>query len=221
LNSPSLILTDLTLERQNRILLDHINFTLGSGDAAVLSGSNGCGKTTLLRCITGLYPLKSGTVQIHGMNTAGRKWRKNRHTLAYVSQEQPARKFPVTVREMVETGLAGLSVPRGDRSRIIRKSLEDTDCLDLIDRSYFTLSGGERQRVALARCLSQDARLLVLDEPLTYLDKSGRARFSAVLEEIRISYGISILLVTHTEDDFTGYDWTRITFCNQSLEVRR
>jgi len=219
LNPPSLFISELTLERQNKVLLEKTSLTLESGKAAVLSGSNGCGKTTLLRSITGLYPQKSGMIQVNGMDTAGRVWRKFRHTLAYVSQEQTSRTFPVTVREMVESGLAGISSGRKARDKVIVQSLEDTGCLELIDRSYFTLSGGERQRVALARCLSQDARLLVLDEPLTYLDKEGRARFSSVLENIRIQYGISILLVTHTDDDFTGYDWARIVFQNRKLEV--
>ena len=221
MNPPSLVLSDLTLERQNRILLEKSSFTLDAGKAAVLSGSNGCGKTTLLRTITGLYPQKNGTIHVNGMNTAGRIWRQNRHTLAYVSQEQTSRTVPLTVREMVQSGLAGISSGRMIRQKVIVQSLEDTGCLGLIDRSYFSLSGGERQRVALARCLSQDARLLILDEPLTYLDKEGRARFSSVLENIRIQYGISILLVTHTDDDFTGYDWIRIAFQNLNLEVQK
>ncbi|QEN07105.1 ATP-binding cassette domain-containing protein [Oceanispirochaeta crateris] len=217
---PALELSNLIVSRQGRLVLKGINFSLEKGSAAVLSGSNGCGKTTLLRCIAGLLPYDQGKIQIMGYDKSSVHWQKRRHSLAYVSQEQPHKAFPVTVMEMTATGLAGIKKSRSERERIIDSSLEACGCLDLKQRSYFTLSGGERQRVALARCLAQGADVLLLDEPMTYLDKEGRILFSTLLDHIRMSFGISILLVTHTQDDFTSEEWQRISLKDGVLELQ-
>lgn len=217
--NPVLLIQDLHIRRQNRDIIQGAELRLEKGDAAVLSGSNGCGKTTLLRCIAGLLPSVQGSITILGMESTSAKWKKNRHHLAYVSQEQQSRDFPVTVEEMAATGLAGISMPSSERTKTITKALEDTGCLSLKDRYFFSLSGGERQRVALARCLCQGAQIMLLDEPLTYLDKEGRRSFSTLLENIRKNYGITILLVTHTEDELSAVGWKRIHLGDGILEL--
>ncbi|MBF9014698.1 MULTISPECIES: metal ABC transporter ATP-binding protein [unclassified Oceanispirochaeta] len=217
--NPVLEIRDLHIRRQNREVLKGAELCLGKGEAAVLSGSNGCGKTTLLRCIAGLLPSDQGAVTILGMELKSSEWKKNRHHLAYVSQELQSRDFPVTVEEMAATGLAGISMSASKRKTTIAKALEDTGCISLKDRYFFSLSGGERQRVALARCLCQGARILLLDEPLTYLDKEGRRSFSILLENIRRNYGITILLVTHTEDELSAVGWKRIHLEDGILEM--
>ncbi|MDC7235981.1 MAG: ATP-binding cassette domain-containing protein [Spirochaetales bacterium] len=201
---------NLHVRRQNRNVLQGIDLVLEKGEAAVLSGSNGCGKTTLLRCIAGLLSHETGSVSLLGKDWNSSEWKRERHQLAYVSQEQQSRDFPVTVEEMASTGLAGSRMKARERKNVIHKALDETGCLDLKDRYFFSLSGGERQRVALARCLCQSARILLLDEPLTYLDKEGRQAFSRLLEKIREDHGITILLVTHTEDDLNAAGWRRI-----------
>ena len=85
-------------------------------------------------------------------------------------------------------------------------------------RSYFTLSGGEKRRCALARCLCQNAHLLLLDEPLTYLDTQARKNFIAVLEGIRKQYNITILMVTHTENELEDGRWGRYQFKEGVIE---
>jgi cobalt/nickel transport system ATP-binding protein len=218
---PALELSDLVVSRQGRKILNGISFSLENGSAAVLSGSNGCGKTTLLRCVAGLLPYDKGSIRITGLENNSPSWQKIRHNLAFVSQEQPNRSFPVTVEEMTATGMAGIKLTRAKRKEIILQSLEASGCLGLRGRSFFSLSGGERQRVALARCLAQGAKIMLLDEPLTYLDKEGRQQFSTLLNDIRVSYGITILLVTHTEDDFSSRDWQRIILKDGLLELQK
>lgn len=217
--TPVLKIEDLHIRRQNREVIKGAGLSLNKGDAAVLSGSNGCGKTTLLRCIAGLISSDEGSITILGMKSGSSEWKKNRHHLAYVSQEQQSNDFPVTVEEMAATGLAGISIHSSERKKIIAKALEDTGCNSLKGRYFFSLSGGERQRVALARCLCQGAQIMLLDEPLTYLDKEGRRSFSILLENIRKNYGITILLVTHTEDELNADGWKRIHLKDGLLEL--
>lgn len=207
----------LHVKRHNREVLQGINLTLERGEAAVLSGSNGCGKTTLLRSIAGLLPSAEGSIFLMGQDHRSNAWRQNRHRLAYVSQEQQGHEFPVTVEEMVASGMAGLRIKRSERAQRVLKALKDTGSNTLTGRYYFSLSGGERQRVALARCLCQGAEIMLLDEPLTYLDKEGRISFSRLLETIRRDYGISILLVTHTEDDLSETGWSKLKLENGVL----
>jgi ABC-type Mn2+/Zn2+ transport system ATPase subunit len=203
---------DLTVTLQGRRVLEKVGFSLLCGDAALLTGSNGCGKTTLLRSLVGLQPVVSGRISLFGEDIRSRVWKKQRHLLAYMPQEELIHPFPVSVWEMASMGTAGLQLNRSDRKQRISQALKDTGCWDLRNRSYFTLSGGEKKRTALARCLCQKAHLLLLDEPLTYLDKDARKRFIAVLDCIRRQYSITVLMVTHTEEDLEEIAWRRLQF---------
>ncbi len=217
--APVLELHGLKVSRQGRQVLGGIDLTLEAGEAAVLCGSNGCGKTTLLRTVAGLLDSDSGKLSVLGMDIHSSGWMKNRYHLAYVAQEQDHRDFPVTVAEMTATGLAARKTGRGETKSRVERALKDTGILELENRYYFSLSGGERQRVALARCLCQGASLLLLDEPLTYLDREGRRDFSLLLEKVRKEYGITILLVTHTDDELRDVSWRRLRLKEGMLEA--
>ncbi len=216
-----LTVSGLKVSRQGRRVLQGIDLELKAGEAAVLSGLNGCGKTTMLRTVAGLLDYEAGRITVHGTDIASVSWKGRRHSLAYVSQEQESRAFPVRVYEMAATGLAARKITARERRERVEKALADTGCLELKERYYFSLSGGERQRVALARCLCQGASLLLLDEPLTYLDRDGRRAFTLLLERIRKEYAITILLVTHTDDELSNVDWRRLRLSEGRLSEDR
>ena len=208
---------DLTVIRQGRLVLDRVSLSLECGETSLLTGANGCGKTTLLRTIAGYLPYTDGTITLLGHDAGSRDWKKNRHLLSYVPQEEQIEPFPVSVEEMAAMGTAGIRLSYKERQSRVLQALKDTDCLELKDRSYFSLSGGEKRRTALARCLCQKSHFLLLDEPLTYLDKTARKRFISVLERIRKQYNITVLMVTHTEEDLEEVSWGRIHFQNGIL----
>ena len=209
---------DLCVHRQGRPVLEKISLTLKCGNTTLLTGPNGCGKTTLLRSIAGFISPSGGSISLFGEDYTSREWRKQRHLLAYVPQEELITAFPVSVEEMAAMGCAGLKLSRAERQNRTEQALKDTGCWEMRQRSYFTLSGGEKRRCALARCLCQKAHLLLLDEPLTYLDTKARKNFIAVLEGIRKQYNITILMVTHTENELEDGSWSRFHFKGGVIE---
>lgn len=209
---------NLRVQRQGRAVLENISLTLKCGDSALLTGSNGCGKTTLLRSIAGFLPASEGHITLFGKSNSSREWKKQCHLLAYVPQEELINPFPVSVEEMAAMGTAGLKMSRSERQSRTEQALKNTGCWEMRNRSYFSLSGGEKRRCALARCLCQKAHLLLLDEPLTYLDTKARKSFIAVLEDIRKQYNITILMVTHTENELEKDSWSRFQFKDGLIE---
>ncbi|OQY31604.1 MAG: hypothetical protein B6241_13580 [Spirochaetaceae bacterium 4572_59] len=209
---------NLSVQRQGRVVLENISLSLKCGDTALLTGPNGCGKTTLLRSIAGFLPASEGRITLFGKFNSSREWKKQCHLLAYVPQEELISPFPVSVEEMAAMGTAGLKMSRAERQKRTEQALKDTGCWEMRQRSYFSLSGGEKRRVALARCLGQKAHLLLLDEPLSYLDTKARKSFIAVLEDIRKQYNITILMVTHTENELEEGSWSRFHFKDGLIE---
>ncbi len=207
----------LGVYRNTRLVLSSLDMTIRCGEAVLLTGPNGCGKTTLLRTVAGFLSQTQGSIRIMGMDNLGREWRKNRHLLSYVPQEELISPFPVSVEEMAAMGTAALRLTPGERKKRVHTALEVTGCLGLKDRNFFTLSGGEKRRTALARCLCQNSHILLLDEPMTYLDRDARVNFLGVLDHIRREYRITVLMVSHMEENMDPNDWRRIRFHDGAL----
>lgn len=191
-------INDLRVKRNGKDVLKGFNLIVGSGEGIIITGENGAGKTTLLKSIAGLLPYQSGTIKIN---------QKSKHDLAYVPQEESSHEFPITVWEMVELGTSGMNLNKLNRLKRIKHALKSCSCDHLISRPYYKLSGGEKRRVSLARCLAQDAKILLLDEPLTFLDKTNRGQFIDLLEEIRKLCNIAIIVVTHTDNSRFNDNW--------------
>lgn len=205
---------DLHVVREHKQVLKGVDLSLTCGDMSLLTGPNGCGKTTLMRSIIGLLPCSTGSIELFDLDARSAGWKQQRHLLAYVPQEELYSQFPVSVYEMAEMGAAGLKLSRSQRIERVEKSLEDTGLWELRDRSYFSLSGGEKRRASLARCICQSAHLLLLDEPLTYLDAAARERFIGLLKDIHDEYNITILMVTHTEEHIDAREWDRFVIAD-------
>ncbi len=185
--------------RDGHPVLRDIDFTLSEGTCSALIGANGSGKTTLLRLASGTHTATSGKVLLEGRLVGDIPHRMRPRLVALVPQQLDV-PFDFSVQQIVEQGrtpyLGLLSGPaRADRLAVDR-ALHLTDTARLRHRIFNELSGGERQRVKIALGLAQQAKLLLLDEPMQNLDIGRQAELIDLLHSLR-SEGITVLASIH------------------------
>ncbi|CAB4995569.1 MAG: ATP-binding cassette domain-containing protein [Actinobacteria bacterium] len=163
--------------------LDGVDLDVAPGEFVTVVGSSGCGKSTMLSIIAGLDQPTSGTVEVQG-------------PVALMFQEATLLPW-LTARRNVELALKLRGVPRSERAARVESLLETVHLERWGDHRPFELSGGMCQRVALARCLAQEARVVLMDEPLGALDAMTRDHLHDEIEQVARSTGISVLFVTH------------------------
>ncbi len=179
-----------------------INFSVGDGEVMSILGPNGCGKTTLLKCLNNLIKLGEGQVTIDNRDIAKLPRSEIARAIGYVPQlHQPA--FPFTVLDAVLIGRAPhlglLESPKPEDIRIAEQSLETMGIYHLKDKPYTQLSGGERQLVIFARVLAQQPSLLLLDEPTSHLDFGNQIRVLRIVEKLSLT-GLPIIMTSHFPD---------------------
>ena len=176
--------------------LDDANLSIREGEFFSLLGPSGCGKTTLLRMIAGFDNPTSGSIFIDGQPMAGIA--ANRRPTNMVFQSYAI--FPhLNVGENVSYGLKRLKLDPAEEKRRVEEALEQVSLTGLGKRGATELSGGQRQRVALARALVMRPKVLLLDEPLSALDKKLREQMQVELRRLQQAVGITFILVTHDQ----------------------
>jgi thiamine transport system ATP-binding protein len=199
-----LAVRNLTVRFDRTLAVDDVTLDVAEGQVLAVLGPSGCGKSTLLRTIAGLEQPAGGSVSFDGQDLAGVPTHKRGFALMF----QDGQLFS----HQSVSGNVGYPLRlRGRSRRDIAVRVEELLALvglpEFGDRSPATLSGGERQRVALARSLAVDPRLLLLDEPLSALDRGLREHLAAELRQILVASGTTALLVTHDhEEAFTVAD---------------
>ena len=194
----ALSVRNLNFAYNGHTVLSDVSLDIQQGEYVGIIGPNGGGKTTFLKLVLGLLEPKNGSLSVFGESPS--KARKLGR-IGYVPQRavQLEKRFPATVLEVVESGLT--SVPTSLRKNdAVTKAMEVTDIADLQSQLIHELSGGQRQRVFIARCLTAQPRVLLLDEPVTGVDVPARERFYALLKELNAKKDITILFVTHDVD---------------------
>ncbi len=186
-STPLLHLDGIGMRRDDRIILHGIDLTVHRGDFVAITGPNGGGKTTLLRIILGLLSPTSGRVIFDG----------ERPAIGYLPQKNAIdSQFPLTVSDVILSGLLGIrGMSAAERESRLRSTIARIEMEDLADRPIGRLSGGQLQRTLLGRAIIADPQLLVLDEPLSYIDKHFEAHIYRMLAEI--APHCTILLVSH------------------------
>jgi iron complex transport system ATP-binding protein len=186
--------------RARAFTLDQISVLVERGSLTGLLGPNGCGKTTLLKLLSGVLQPHHGVVSLNGLSLAGRSRRDIARHLAVVPQEtHPA--FDYTVMEMVLMGrhphLGAFQLEGPSDLALARDAMTATGTAHLAPRAYMTLSGGEKQRVVIASALTQSPDVLLLDEPTASLDLGYQLEVAALLRRLNLERGVTMVLATH------------------------
>ncbi|MCY3983637.1 MAG: ABC transporter ATP-binding protein [Roseovarius sp.] len=180
----------------NLAAVSNLNLALSAGEFFSLLGPSGCGKTTALRIIAGFQEPTSGQVLIDGNDMADMP--ANRRPTNMVFQSYAI--FPhLDVGKNVGFGLSNSGLSKAERDMRVAEALEMVELGGLEDRKSDALSGGQRQRVALARALVMRPKVLLLDEPLSALDKNLRETMQLELRRLQQSVGITFVMVTHDQ----------------------
>jgi spermidine/putrescine transport system ATP-binding protein len=178
--------------------LDGISLEIQHRQFVTLLGPSGCGKTTLLKAISGFEDLDAGEVRIAGDTMTGVP--PHRRPVNTVFQNYAL--FPhLAVGDNVGYGLDVTGVARGERNRRVGEALERVGLAGFDRRKPRQLSGGQQQRVALARAIINQPKLLLLDEPLSALDRNLRQSMQLELKGLQHDLGICFLFVTHDQEE--------------------
>jgi zinc transport system ATP-binding protein len=186
-------ISEVSFSFSGRPVLQDVNLEIHSGDFWFLLGTNGVGKTTLLRMVLGLISPDSGSLWLDP--------KYGRKGLGYVPQRcdwNPH--MPTTVQEFVRLGLVGSDAGLGEREHRLATALETVGLADMGRRAYAELSGGQRQRALIARALVRRPQLLLLDEPTNGLDPAVEEGVLKLLVDLNSGRHLTLLLVTHDLD---------------------
>ncbi len=184
-----------------RMVLQDLSFSIAKGSVTTLVGPNGCGKTTLLRALTGQLPQISGDISICGKDISSYGRKELARTVALLPQ---TRNTPdLTVEALVQHGRyphLGLSRRLTEKDRqIVSRAMEQTDVAQLAHLSLGELSGGQQQRAYIAMALAQDAQIIALDEPTAHLDLNHQFELLELVRKLQQA-GKTVVLVLHDLD---------------------
>ena len=212
---PSLLVRGLTVSYGREPALEAVDLTLEGGSICALVGLNGAGKSTLFRALMGFLTPSGGEMRIGGLPVAQAQ---RRQWVAYVPQDdQLPWDFPLRVWDVAMMGryghMNGLRWPAPADRQAVREALRRVELGEQRDRPIGSLSGGQRKRALLARAIAQQARLLLLDEPFTGVDRRTERLIIDQLRELRTA-GASVLIATHDLDAIPG-------FCDRVLLLNR
>jgi cobalt/nickel transport system ATP-binding protein len=178
-------------------VLNELDFKLRRGSRIGLIAPNGSGKTTLLHVIMGLLKPSSGKLEIFGRPVREEKdFADVRRRIGLLFQDADDQLFSPTVLEDVAFGPLNLGKSKSDAVQIARKTLDFLGLAGFEDRITFKLSGGEKRLVSLATVLAMEPEVLLLDEPMTGLDRTTKAKLTEILAGIGLSY----VLISHDFD---------------------
>ena len=183
-----------------RTAIDGVSARVAPGEMLGVIGPNGSGKSTLIRVLAGVRAPDTGVVRLDGADLRALPRRARARRIALVPQETHL-SFPILVRDLVllgrspHTGRFGLE--GADDLRAAHEAMVRAGVLEFADRPVDELSGGERQRVVLARALAQDAGLLLLDEPTSFLDLKHAVVLLDLVRELCRGRGLAVAVVLH------------------------
>lgn len=200
-DGPLLTVEGLTMsygsgESFNPILKD-LDLEVNGGEFVSIVGPSGVGKTTLLRCLSGLIKPNGGTVTVNGQVVEG-----PHPDIAVVFQDYSRSLMPwMNTRDNVAFPLQGRGVPKKERQHVADRNLEAVGLGGQGDKYPWEMSGGMQQRVAIARALAYHSPVLLMDEPFASVDAQTRFDLEDLVINLHVNLGVTIILVTHDIDE--------------------
>ncbi len=198
--SLALEVRDLSFRTGGKDVLRGVSFSAESGDYLSIIGPNGAGKTTLLKCVLRLHSGWTGEILIHGRRSLDYSRRELARTVSYVPQSE-GQYCPFSALEFILMSRYPYGGPFSSLSREDRRAAGEAMALtgteDLARRLLSSLSGGERQKVYIAAAMAQEAPIMLLDEPTTFLDPRHQAEVHSALGRLNREKGVTVVSVTH------------------------
>ena len=195
---PTLELRDVVKDYDGTRAVDGVSLDVAPGEFLTLLGPSGCGKTTLMNMVAGFFAPTSGAIRIAGRDVT--RMPPYRRNIGMVFQNYAL--FPhMTVGQNIAFGLEERRVPRGEIATRVAQALEMVRLAAFGDRRPNQLSGGQQQRVALARALVTEPQVLLLDEPLSALDKNLRTQMQIEIKQIQRRANVAAVFVTHDQNE--------------------
>lgn len=186
----------------SRTVFENVSFGLEQGEIMSIIGTNGAGKSTLLNCVANLFKPQTGEILLKGKSIKDMSLREIAKIIGYVPQTHNA-VYAYTVLEFTVMGrtphIGFLASPSAKDYKIAEEALDRMRVLHLKDKAYTEISGGERQQVLLARVLTQQPDLILLDEPTSHLDYGNQFRTVGMIKELS-EQGFGIIMTTHMPD---------------------
>ena len=209
---------NFTVKKGDDIILDNVNLHIHCGEITSIIGPNGAGKSTLLKSILGEIK-HEGTLEF--VDEKDKKQRKPR--IGYVPQYlEFDRTTPLSVRDLFAVTYSNLPVwlKRSKKTdKIAKEALQKVDAEELIDKQLGKLSGGELQRVLLSLALTPMPDILLLDEPVSGVDKKGMNIFYKTVSMLREKYDLTIILISHDFEAVKEYS-NRVVLLNKTVKLQ-
>ncbi len=190
-------------KQQKQVIAKDLNFSISEGDLVGIVGTNGIGKSTLIRTLSSMQPALTGSIKLFGRSIESIPTLELANTISIVLTEAPASKN-LTAAELVSLGRQPYTNWIGTLSQkdkeCIQTAMKNTEVDTLKDKKCYELSDGQLQRVMIARALAQDTPLILLDEPTTHLDIYHRAYILKLIKRLTKDQGKTILFSSHEID---------------------
>ncbi len=214
---------NLSFSYENKAVLRNLNLKIPKGKITTLIGPNGCGKSTLFQLLTKNLTPTQGEILLGSCPIDQMNLRDFARKVAIVHQNNTA-PGDLTVEQLVSYGRIpyrkmGRSAASGEDSRLIERAMKITGISSLRSRNIQNLSGGQRQRVWIAMALAQGTKILLLDEPTTYLDIRYQLQILQLVQMLNKRYGITILMVLHDMNQTIRYSDEIVALSNKGTVV--
>lgn len=207
-------ISNISVKRGSKQILKNVNIHIHCGKLSVIIGKNGAGKSTLLKAILGEIPHEGEIV----FKNKGNEERKI--SIGYVPQKLDLENSPITVYDMLATYSSNKPVFLFKSKKLyekIKEHLKDFGADELIDRKVNRLSGGELQRVMLGMAMMSKPDLLILDEPISGIDRNGKEQFYKKIYDLKKDNDMAIILVSHDFEYVKKYA-DEVILLNQFIE---